>query len=176
LCITPCLCGAEKTGRNEKQPESEKQLASEKQPASRKQPASKEQLASEKQLRCEKLGCCHLLLSADNFQSVMAKNKKAHFIYHSVTPFSEERQEKHQHVTYSLPVSGKLKVSSTFVTTVGPILNDGLLRLLPSSSTNLMEDVCEEDIFDPAYLEHLEEMSTEFTEPTKQQPTATVSS
>lgn len=102
----------------------------------------------------------------------MEKNKKAHLTYHSVPPPTNKRQDKHQHVAYSLPTSGKLKVSLTYVTTTAPDLAD---EPLPLDATKPIEEICNEDIFNPAYLEHLEEMSTESTESTKQQCTAAVS-
>jgi hypothetical protein len=102
----------------------------------------------------------------------MAKNKKAHLTYHSIPPPTNKRQGKHQHVAYSLPTSGKLKVSSTYVTTTAPDLDN---EPSPPDATEPIEDICIEDIFDPAYLEHLEEMSTESTESTKRRHTAAVS-
>lgn len=102
----------------------------------------------------------------------MEKNKKAHLTYHSIPPPTNKRQDKHQHVAYSLPTSGKLKVSLTYVTTIAPDLAD---EPLPLDATKPIEEICNEDIFNPAYLEHLEEMSTESTESTKEQCTAAVS-
>jgi hypothetical protein len=88
----------------------------------------------------------------------MGNKKRARFTYYETPDPTRQESRKHQHVSYSTTMDGHLKVSTSFVTTEAPPNLQYTAEEVPDLEEN-DDDDCE--ALDPAYLEHLVEMSAE---------------
>jgi hypothetical protein len=91
----------------------------------------------------------------------MGNKKRARFTYYETLDPARQEPPKHEHVSYTTTTNRCLKVSTSFVTTEVP----PTLQSTAEEHEDTLPD-CEEDgdddyeALDPAYLEHLVEMST----------------
>jgi hypothetical protein len=104
----------------------------------------------------------------------MGNRKKARLTFYS--PPDPSKRQKHEHLRYSTTSDGRLKVSTSFVAADLPSRTNSQDDVQPDS-LDLDESLDENDYepLDPAYLEHLAQMSMEESfEPTKRRRTAAV--
>jgi hypothetical protein len=104
----------------------------------------------------------------------MGNRKNARLTFHD-GPAPGKRQ-KHEHLHYSTTSDGRLKVSTSFVAPEPPSTTNSQDDIQPDS-LDLDENLEENDYepLDPAYLEHLAQMSIEENfEPAKRRRTAAV--
>jgi hypothetical protein len=104
----------------------------------------------------------------------MGNRKNARLTFYS--PPGPGKRQKHEHLCYSTTSDGQLMVSTSFVAPELPSKANSQDDVQPDS-LDLDESLDENDYepLDPAYLEHLAQMSIEESiEPTKRRRTAAV--
>ena len=90
----------------------------------------------------------------------MGNKKRVRITYYETPDSTRQEPQKHKHVSYSTTANGHLKVSTSFVTTeVPPSTVEDRTETVP----DLEEDDDDDEVLDPAYLEHLMAMNVEET-------------
>jgi hypothetical protein len=95
---------------------------------------------------------------------LMGNKKKARFMYHDTPDPSRHDPQRHKHINYAATTNGRLKASTSFVTTAANRLPSDLMA--PEQCELTIPDVLydgddDEGVLDPAYLDYLVEMSAE---------------
>src|ERR1700733_1227882 len=88
----------------------------------------------------------------------MGNKKRVKFTYYETLDPTRQESRKHQHVSYSTTVNGRLKVATSFVTTEVPPNLQSTAEEVPDLEK---EDKDDYEALHPAYLEYLVEMSAE---------------
>jgi hypothetical protein len=92
----------------------------------------------------------------------MGHKKRARLTYYETPDPARQEPHKHEHVSYTTTTNGRLKVSTSFVTTKVPPTLQSTAEEHEDMLPDLEEDGDDDyEALDPAYLEHLVETSAE---------------